>query len=450
MSSKDSVQRRPTLSAMFLRPKKPAVPDVPVPGGVKHTKEFSLTPEVPVPKEAVARIQKSREFAASLTIKEEPPRQVSRRPSSMQNSVAMQRTASSDSSKSSASSVSTGRKLSMARIQSQSSRMSVVARPSQPEYKPPVPVAMAPRKPRPSSVVQTPAVPAPNLNRKHSVANRVSSLQVPPPGPKREKLMNIRTDVTQSTQATAAEAAPPKKPTTPQSIHSEATQKKPVASDTILKKSSTSEAVQRKPSLISSSVHSPLNTHASYTGESDTDLGSPRRKHSNATTPDITKQMLESVIAELNNTLAIQRSRLEFTTSELDARNLLISELQKAPGLPPNLALAPAQNTSDLLLELELLKTETAKSIGYKNETIDSLRRQLRLKDTSIGNMTSQLAKVKLELDTKLVESQRLREDMAMLHDRHIGEILGLRKEIISLEETRDMLCNAVDGRENN
>ncbi|KAJ3229456.1 hypothetical protein HDU81_005371, partial [Chytriomyces hyalinus] len=211
--------------------------------------------------------------------------------------------------------------------------------------------------------------------------------------------------------------------------------------------STASESIPRKSSISGSSVMSPTSTDA---GE----VESPRRKASiqnqQPATPEITRQMLESIIAELKNTLAIQRSRLEFTTHELDSKNAIIQEMQKSTGyvLTGDKKRLSTCRCIELSMELEILKAESFKSIGYKNETIDSLRRQLRLKDTSIGNMTAQLAKLKLDLDhvtiaqsqleqnltAKTIECDAAKRDLVEANNAQFGAVFELKKEIGKLE----------------
>ncbi|KAJ3408382.1 hypothetical protein HDU80_005886 [Chytriomyces hyalinus] len=426
--SRQGPERRGTLASLFVRKQKESENAAVPPTAVRHVKEFSTAPDVPVPVSLAlgtkTAAQRSREYAANLTIKKEAEKEkepIMRRSSSIQ----LQRTPSTDSSRSGSTSGGQRRQLAV-RTSSNgglvptpptaapaSRRISVSARPpsiaTSQDYKSPTNAATAPRKPRPSSV----AVPIPPaINRKQSVISRISTLPAtkPAPLPSRKKSV-VRESVT------------------------------PV-------ESTASESIPRKSSISGSSVMSPTSTEA---GEAE----SPRRKTSiqnqQPAAPEITRQMLESIIAELKNTLAIQRSRLEFTTHELDSKNSIILEMQKSAGFAAFGADGKRLSTcrcDEFSMELEILKAESFKSIGYKNETIDSLRRQLRLKDTSIGNMTAQLAKLKLDLDhssiamsqleqnltAKTIECDAAKREMIESNNAQFGAVFELKKEIGKLE----------------
>ncbi|KAI8838701.1 hypothetical protein BJ741DRAFT_600368 [Chytriomyces cf. hyalinus JEL632] len=447
--SRPGPERRGTLASLFVRKQKESENAAVPPTAVRHVKEFSTAPDVPVPVSLAlgtkTAAQRSREYAANLTIKKEVEKEKEKEPIMRRSSsIQVQRTPSTDSSRSGSTSGGQRRQLAVRtssngglvracgggasvtltnRLQvptpptatPASRRISVSARPpsiaTAQDYKSPTNAATAPRKPRPSSVaVPIPAPPA--INRKQSVVSRISTLPAakPAPLPSRKKSV-VRESVTPVESAAA-------------------------------------ESIPRKSSISGSSVMSPTSTEA---GEAE----SPRRKTSiqnqQPAAPEITRQMLESIIAELKNTLAIQRSRLEFTTHELDSKNSIILDMQKSTGFAAFGGDGKRLSTcrcDEFSMELEILKAESFKSIGYKNETIDSLRRQLRLKDTSIGNMTAQLAKLKLDLDhasiaqsqleqnltAKTIECDTAKREMIESNNAQFGAVFELKREIGKLE----------------
>ncbi|KAI9345676.1 hypothetical protein BDR26DRAFT_1005534 [Obelidium mucronatum] len=115
--------------------------------------------------------------------------------------------------------------------------------------------------------------------------------------------------------------------------------------------------------------------------------------------PEISSAMMDSLVQELNNTVAIQRTRLDHATQELEIRDSKIAALEH----------------------------ELSTTLQFKNETIDSLRRQLNLKETTLQTLNQQIDALSKDISTSAIE---LVKQVAAKDD----EIKALA---LQLEETR-------------
>ncbi|KAJ3230324.1 hypothetical protein HDU81_004595 [Chytriomyces hyalinus] len=110
------------------------------------------------------------------------------------------------------------------------------------------------------------------------------------------------------------------------------------------------------------------------------------------------QQMLETVICELNNTIAIQRNRLDFTALQLAAKDFLIAELQ-------NSQKPVVQSTAqEEIQKVELEQKEHEATLEFKDGMIADLQAQLRAKDV-------QLQEVHVELTRQRAENEMLQAD---------------------------------------
>ncbi|ORY51106.1 hypothetical protein BCR33DRAFT_713026 [Rhizoclosmatium globosum] len=134
------------------------------------------------------------------------------------------------------------------------------------------------------------------------------------------------------------------------------------------------DSLHRKPSLGSNSTVTVSNTR-SATDAWNTDM--------------------ESMVQELNNIITLQRLRLENAAQELEIRASKITSLEN----------------------------ELTTSFTFKNETIDSLRRQLEVKETALETLNQQMDNLSENTASALLlkdqEIQALKSEMEMANAQH-------------------------------
>ncbi|KAI8610061.1 hypothetical protein BC830DRAFT_1147481 [Chytriomyces sp. MP71] len=129
----------------------------------------------------------------------------------------------------------------------------------------------------------------------------------------------------------------------------------------------------------------------------------------------VSNEELQIMISELNNTIAIQRNRLEFASAQLGARDSLIFQFQEHKGQERSSATLSHRNfdLTDVDIEKQLpveideiasLKMETE----AKDKTIKALVGQLKEFDAEITRLTAENAMIQSELNQKCAEEKEL------------------------------------------
>ncbi|KAI8844132.1 hypothetical protein BJ741DRAFT_574044 [Chytriomyces cf. hyalinus JEL632] len=122
------------------------------------------------------------------------------------------------------------------------------------------------------------------------------------------------------------------------------------------------------------------------------------------------QQMLETVICELNNTIAIQRNRLDFTALQLAAKDFLIQELQNSQ---KQVSQSSAQEE---IQKVELEQKEHEATLEFKDEMIADLQAQLRLKDTQLQEFHVEMSRQRAENEMLQAELQQQQQQLLCGH----------------------------------
>ncbi|KAJ3400449.1 hypothetical protein HDU80_006952 [Chytriomyces hyalinus] len=122
------------------------------------------------------------------------------------------------------------------------------------------------------------------------------------------------------------------------------------------------------------------------------------------------QQMLETVICELNNTIAIQRNRLDFTALQLAAKDFLIQELQNTQKQ------VPQSSAQEEIQKVELEQKEHEATLEFKDEMIADLQAQLRSKDSQLQEFHVEMSRQRAENEMLQAELQQQQQQLSCGH----------------------------------
>ncbi|KAI8621003.1 hypothetical protein BC830DRAFT_1224955 [Chytriomyces sp. MP71] len=137
----------------------------------------------------------------------------------------------------------------------------------------------------------------------------------------------------------------------------------------------------------------------------------PQMQQSHSSTPPSsiirksTVSHLSLSLAKLNNTIAIQRNRLEFTSTQLEARDSLILKLQ---GHEVQRSSSPTLSNRDFDLSI----ADYENQLSQKVDEIASLKMKMATKDKVIQTLVGQLEEFNTEIARQTAENDMIQSEL--------------------------------------